>query len=889
MNTSLADAPLLRWRTFAFVVGYLLFLLGILVLLGWRFDLPAVKTVFPGLAPMKPNTALLFLLSGVSLAANAASGLPRGREISHACALAVLAIGILTLLQRLTGRGFGIDELLFPDPDTPPHLHPGRMSWATNLAFLLASAALLMSSMAQRKPPIAKLARLCTVGVVAIGLVGLIGYSLHFDLLYASYAYHSIALHTAAGLVALGIGIWACGEDGAWAHRVLAHDERVARAAAWLLAFAAGVTGITGFAALELQVENILARGLRAALDAGTRQIVTTVRLRSTNAEIIASRPNLLKHLRLLATDPGNAEYRLVVQGVIESFAAHDFSVIRILLPDGQEVGHLGGTAGPASMEIRLDRENETSLVWRDGLYLRHRLLLRDAQGLLGLIMAEQPMPSLNQTLFDIETLGESAEMLLCGRSGEALACFPSRLTGSPAAAPRQSDDAPRFVQRMLGEHDRLGVLRDYRGQYVLGAHAPVGALGLVAVFKVDADEVYLPIGQQFQIALLLVILLSASGALLVRRQVQPLVQALEKRADDLAAVNTALQVSEKRFRALLDGAPDVILIVDDEGNITFANARAEAVFGYPPSTLVSQAIEVLIPQRYHDKHAAHRRAYSEAPQTRAMGSALDLYARHADGREIPVDVMLSPIAVAQGSVVMAIVRDVTERKQAEDKIEAALQEKTALLNEVHHRVKNNLQVISSLLNLQANHTQNPELQVLLGESQGRVRAMALIHQLLYERKDFSRVHLGQYLEHLGYLLSSTQGAEAKGIALRVTAAEVYLDLQRAVPFGLLANELVTNAFKHAFPGNRAGEIRIELLLKDTDEVVLVVSDTGIGLPAGLDLKKISSLGLQLVTLLADQVKAKLTMSSGIGARFELRFSALEKEQHHDSDQHSNG
>jgi two-component sensor histidine kinase len=132
--------------------------------------------------------------------------------------------------------------------------------------------------------------------------------------------------------------------------------------------------------------------------------------------------------------------------------------------------------------------------------------------------------------------------------------------------------------------------------------------------------------------------------------------------------------------------------------------------------------------------------------------------------------------------------------------LSAALQEKATLLQEVHHRVKNNLQIISSLLNLQAAHTPDPQLVNLLAESQSRVRAMALIHQILYERKDFSRVHLGEYLERLGRLLASSYGVKGKRVALRVEADEVYIKLDRAVPCGLLVNELVTNAFKHAFP-----------------------------------------------------------------------------------------
>ena len=213
---------------------------------------------------------------------------------------------------------------------------------------------------------------------------------------------------------------------------------------------------------------------------------------------------------------------------------------------------------------------------------------------------------------------------------------------------------------------------------------------------------------------------------------------------------------------------------------------------------------------------------------------------------------------------------DITERKRAQEQIAAALMEKTVLLNEIHHRVKNNLQVISSLLNLQSGRARDPAVQALMSESRDRVQAMALIHQLLFERRDWSRVKLGPYLSRLADLLSSTYGRGR--IELDVEADDVELDVQRAVPCGLLVNELVTNAFKHAFPGEATGRIRIELRREGDGTARLRVSDTGRGLPQDLDIENVESLGMQLIPLLAEQVRGTLHIERGPGARFELRF-----------------
>jgi two-component sensor histidine kinase len=204
------------------------------------------------------------------------------------------------------------------------------------------------------------------------------------------------------------------------------------------------------------------------------------------------------------------------------------------------------------------------------------------------------------------------------------------------------------------------------------------------------------------------------------------------------------------------------------------------------------------------------------------------------------------------------------------------LREKTVLLNEVHHRVKNNLQVISSLLNLQAAHSGSAEAHAVLAESQRRVRAMALIHELLYERKDYSHVHLGSYCERLGRLLVQSLEGAGSDITLRLegTSAEIYLDLQRAIPCGLVVNELVTNAVKHAFSDGRSGEICIALHESASGEASVVVSDTGVGLPDGFDPANAKSLGFQLLPLLVDQIQGTLTIGEGPGTRFEIRFAA---------------
>lgn len=330
----------------------------------------------------------------------------------------------------------------------------------------------------------------------------------------------------------------------------------------------------------------------------------------------------------------------------------------------------------------------------------------------------------------------------------------------------------------------------------------------------------------------------------------------------------------EERFRRVVEYAPSAMVMIDSGGKIVLVNAQTESLFGYPRSALIGQSVEMLVPQNLRGEHVAFRKGFFSDPQARPMGAGRDLFACRADGTTFPVEIGLNPIETEEGPMVLASVVDITERRRAQEKIENALQEKIVLLNEVHHRVKNNLQVISSLLNLQAQHVDDPLLRQALGESQGRVRAMALTHQLLYERKDYSRIDLGDYIERLSQLLlSSYRGSSSARITLRcdLPVEPLYLDFERVIPCGLIVNELVTNAFKHAFPDGRQGQINIVLQV-DGEDLLVSVADNGIGLPAAFDLTQVRSLGLQLVSLLVDQLAGSFTRETGSETRFLLRF-----------------
>jgi two-component system, sensor histidine kinase PdtaS len=214
---------------------------------------------------------------------------------------------------------------------------------------------------------------------------------------------------------------------------------------------------------------------------------------------------------------------------------------------------------------------------------------------------------------------------------------------------------------------------------------------------------------------------------------------------------------------------------------------------------------------------------------------------------------------------------DLIEQKRIEAQLTASLREKEVLLKEIHHRVKNNLQVVASLLYLQSDRLDDPQLLAECQESQHRIRAMALIHETLYQARDLARVDFGRYVRALAADLPQAYAADPARITLQTHTEEVWLDIDAAVPCGLILNELVSNALKHAFPDGRRGAIHLDLRA-ELGLTTLRVRDTGMGVPDGLDVRQAESLGLQLVGMLTDQLGGTLDLSRAEGTTVTLTF-----------------
>jgi PAS domain S-box-containing protein len=337
----------------------------------------------------------------------------------------------------------------------------------------------------------------------------------------------------------------------------------------------------------------------------------------------------------------------------------------------------------------------------------------------------------------------------------------------------------------------------------------------------------------------------------------------------------TTQRAAEARFRALLESAPDGIVVVDSSGTIVIVNSQTERLFGYTRQELIGQPIEMLVPERYRGSHIGDRQAYVSDPKLRPMGAGRALTGRTKNGHEFPVEISLSPLVTDQGRLIMSIVRDITERRRAEEIIQASLREKEALLKEIHHRVKNNLQVTSSLLRLQAAAIGDERGRAMFEETENRIRSMALVHEKLYQSSDLSRIDFGDYIRALGELLFRSSAINPANVAFEVTGSDIFLSIDAAVPCGLVVNELLSNALKHAFPAGRKGTILVQLEKREDGTIALQVRDDGVGLPPTFDFDRTETLGLRLVQGLVQQIDGKISIEpSRSGAAFVAVFPA---------------
>jgi two-component system CheB/CheR fusion protein len=355
----------------------------------------------------------------------------------------------------------------------------------------------------------------------------------------------------------------------------------------------------------------------------------------------------------------------------------------------------------------------------------------------------------------------------------------------------------------------------------------------------------------------------------------QPVVQLNVRDISARKKADEALKQSKEQFRLVIESVRDyAIFQVDAQGNIVTWNSGAEHLLGWSESEILGRNTALIFTPEDVERRE-HERELNDA---RATGRALDeRWHVRKDGSRFFASGVLTRAHVdgREGPRFTKVMQDITRRKEQEDQLRHSLEEKSMLVREIHHRVKNNLQMIVSLLSLQAGQTENAELTAAFEETEGRVRAIAHIHEQLYASDDLTTVEVGRYLLSLARELVAIHSAERDAIRLQTNTERLKMHIEKAIPIGLIANELIINSLKH---GLRRGKGDLKVTLKPVKQddgsswMQLSVEDTGPGLPSGFDRFSAESMGYQLINLLVRQLRARLEIGPAPGAQIHVIF-----------------
>jgi len=344
----------------------------------------------------------------------------------------------------------------------------------------------------------------------------------------------------------------------------------------------------------------------------------------------------------------------------------------------------------------------------------------------------------------------------------------------------------------------------------------------------------------------------------------------------DRTSAEAALQKNEAMLRQLTDAVPGVVykfqVAADGQMKFVYASKRAQEVLGCTPEQMLNHfelVWNLIVPEDQErlvqtiKTSAQDKTLWLEEYRIIKQGEL-----RWIQGRSLP-EVSESN----DGSVTWTgILLDITERKQAEEQLKASLEEKELLLKEVHHRVKNNLQVVSSLFSLQSQYIDNPKVAEVLIDSQNRINSMALIHEKLYQSSSLARIDFVDYIHNLANSLFLSYSTALQRVQLRLDVHPIPFSIDTAIRCGLIINELVSNVLKYAFPKGQTGEVCLCLLAPKADTIRLIIKDNGVGLPADFQLDQINSLGLRLVKILTRKLKGEITITRQAGTTFQIDF-----------------
>lgn len=349
---------------------------------------------------------------------------------------------------------------------------------------------------------------------------------------------------------------------------------------------------------------------------------------------------------------------------------------------------------------------------------------------------------------------------------------------------------------------------------------------------------------------------------------------------NELVENNQSLQLtaeSHSKYKSLFEMSDDALLVIE---NFTFVDCNSSVLkmLGYKTKEeLLNVHPSKLSPEYQPDGKLSYEKAQEMMELALKNGSHhFEWIHTRANGENFPVEVWLSKVEFDNRTIINTIWRDLTEKKKAEALILKNIKEKEVMLKEIHHRVKNNLQIITSLLNLQVNLTDDNFSKNVLTQSKTRIQSMCKVHEMLYKSGDFANINYKKYLTELLDQLVNNYSAQNQQVDLKINVENLLFNINTAVPLGLVVNELVTNSLKYAFPNNTKGAIFLDIKKVNENKLQLIYYDTGVGYDPAISFDNASSLGLQLIAALTEQLNGEIQRDlSKKGTYYLLSFEMI--------------
>lgn len=865
---------------------------GVVALLGWILDAPSLAAWTAGTVPMAPATAVLAMMVGTAFWFSA-RGERRQLSVKLAAALASAGIAASSLLLVLRfSEIYWPAELLGLRLSGPAALDPttGYVSPISAAGFLLVNAALLLA-LAPGRRTVASWLRRVAGGVVAAAGFVLLLVALFGPPLLSSAGIFPVAVNTSLVLLTMGLAVLVV--VGGPAVEPPAKPATVWRGRAVYASIFAAVAvlvvvgGYTFYRAEEQEIRE----GAEHELDTISQLKVSQLRQwrdeRLADAGLVYSNPLVSELARRLVNQPGDLAARREFEAWWRGNQAH-LQSDAFALTDTQGRTVLSAPSIAAAPTVAVAAELAAARRGGAVRLLDFYLDARDDRASLAtLVPIKEAVPG-GRTIgvlmirldphrflypFIAQSVGRSttAETLLVRRDG-AFVQFLSPLMFDPAATLRKrislDDERVLAVKAVLGQTGLVEGL-DYRGEPVIGVLRAIPGSPWFLIARKDTAEfradLWRRLWQVITFATIALLAMAAGLGFVWRDQSARFYRSQANLADEL-------RHSEERYRRYIESATDTVIELTPAGVITFVSPNWLHTMGEPGTDAIGKSFEHYV----HPDDLPVCRAYIE--QILAHGTppkGIEYRSVRRDGAIRWHSVRGAALRDPEGNIVggMGIARDITERWIANNQLRSLVLEKEALLREVHHRVKNNLQVITSLLRLEAERAGQPHTVQVLREMQGRIFAMASLHESLYRSNQFERVNLPDYIRRVCTQLLHSASMAPGEIRLLFDLEPVHLEIHQAIPCGLLVNELVSNSLKHGFPDGRTGEILVELHVADDGTLQLEVSDSGVGLPPDFDSRRNGSLGLQLVADLARQLNGVLDIGPGPGTAFLLAFT----------------